>query len=306
VYSATKWGPPVWLIAVGIAIGSAGIFSGCAIDLGHAPFRCNEGGNPLCPPDFECRNAICVKAGYCDDTYGCLPGFQCLANRCEAGTAADCGDGKCESSESCSSCQEDCGECVTSCGDGLCTAGETCSNCSKDCGKCTEDCGNGFCDPTENELTCPTDCQTGKCEGDETICAGEDNLRYCQAGSWTTSACSELCTASGEDYTVGCRFSSERNKDACFCGNYKTYGEVCTADKKCGTGLFCGSFDGSSTGFCTKECTSVSSCSGGPTGTEAECNLNVDGKNVCGFICDFFVLCPSGLHCDSANGVCKP
>lgn len=43
-----------------------------------------------------------------------------------------CGNGKCESGESCAKCPKDCGAC---CGNGKCDNGETCGSCNKDC-KC--------------------------------------------------------------------------------------------------------------------------------------------------------------------------
>ncbi|MEM4397874.1 MAG: hypothetical protein QW757_04600, partial [Candidatus Woesearchaeota archaeon] len=49
-----------------------------------------------------------------------------------------CGNNKCESWESCSSCSKDCGQCETApyCGDNICNNNEDCNSCSKDCGQC--------------------------------------------------------------------------------------------------------------------------------------------------------------------------
>jgi hypothetical protein len=41
------------------------------------------------------------------------------------------------------------------CGDGICNSGESCSTCPTDCGSC---CGNGICDNGETCSTCPSDC----------------------------------------------------------------------------------------------------------------------------------------------------
>jgi hypothetical protein len=54
-------------------------------------------------------------------------------------TTGPCGDGTCDSSEDCSSCPEDCGQCQSSpCGDGTCDADEDCSSCPDDCGACAD------------------------------------------------------------------------------------------------------------------------------------------------------------------------
>jgi hypothetical protein len=45
-----------------------------------------------------------------------------------------CGDGSCNSYETCTTCPADCGSCY--CGDGSCNNGETCETCSSDCGSC--------------------------------------------------------------------------------------------------------------------------------------------------------------------------
>jgi len=51
-----------------------------------------------------------------------------------------CGDGNCENSENCSTCEADCGACGPECGDGACDATESCSICEADCGECSIDC----------------------------------------------------------------------------------------------------------------------------------------------------------------------
>jgi hypothetical protein len=47
-----------------------------------------------------------------------------------------CGDGFCNSVETCSNCAADCNRCQNVCGDGFCDSAESCSSCSQDCGKC--------------------------------------------------------------------------------------------------------------------------------------------------------------------------
>src|SRR3989344_3566847 len=71
-----------------------------------------------------------------------------------------CGNGKCELSENCSTCDQDCGLCPLTCGDGICTTGEGCLNCGTDCGICPSWCGNGVCKESNGESceTCEADC----------------------------------------------------------------------------------------------------------------------------------------------------
>lgn len=98
---------------------------------------------------------------------------RCGDNRCEGTEACDtcpqdcgvcppvCGDGACNGDESCDGCPEDCGSCDPRrwCGDGTCELGyEQCSWCSEDCGPCPT-CGDGVCELyLEWSSTCPADC----------------------------------------------------------------------------------------------------------------------------------------------------
>jgi outer membrane protein OmpA-like peptidoglycan-associated protein len=78
-----------------------------------------------------------------------------------------CGDGNCDSHESCKTCKKDCGKCSPPppfCGDHECGIDETCGSCEKDCGECPpppDVCGDGKCDIDESCLTCEEDC--GEC-----------------------------------------------------------------------------------------------------------------------------------------------
>ncbi|MFQ5514487.1 MAG: hypothetical protein ACE5FG_08595 [Myxococcota bacterium] len=58
------------------------------------------------------------------------------------GTGPVCGNGTCESGESCDTCSADCGECGPVCGNGVCQPGETCASCASDCGVCPPPCGD--------------------------------------------------------------------------------------------------------------------------------------------------------------------
>ncbi|MCA9664561.1 MAG: hypothetical protein KC503_03205 [Myxococcales bacterium] len=82
------------------------------------------------------------------------------------------------------------------CGDGTCNTGETCKSCPRDCGSC---CGNGTCDAGENFSTCPGDCPT--C-GNGVVDPGE------QCDGPTSATCDQAATAQVPTCgtaTVGCK-----------------------------------------------------------------------------------------------------
>lgn len=107
--------------------------------------------------------------------------FEGLAPTCCPGALPSCGDGKCNRTENCVNCPQDC-KCLF-CGDGLClkTDGESCTTCPQDCGKCTPKyvCGDGVCTKNyESCSTCQVDC--GKCIvcGDG-VCDFSENCDSC-------------------------------------------------------------------------------------------------------------------------------
>ena len=61
------WVTQVKFIGVGLALAllGAGSVAGCGdLELGAAPFKCNE-GKPKCPKGYECTKNICVLEGTC-------------------------------------------------------------------------------------------------------------------------------------------------------------------------------------------------------------------------------------------------
>ncbi len=114
----------------------------------------SSGSCKLC--DNPCSSNPCGKCesckvvgDWCDGKYTCNPITPC------------CGNGKCESGESCSSCETDCGPCEY-CGDGECNNGETCSSCSSDCGGCAycasaQEEGGGLCVAGGTSHDCSSD-----------------------------------------------------------------------------------------------------------------------------------------------------
>ncbi len=71
-----------------------------------------------------------------------------------------CGNGKCDLSESPTSCPYDCNNVPDSCGNGACEPNETPANCPADCDVGPVACGNHVCENDE-PTTCPSDCAGG-------------------------------------------------------------------------------------------------------------------------------------------------
>jgi hypothetical protein len=71
-----------------------------------------------------------------------------------------CGDGACDGTEACSSCESDCGACPSTCGDASCDAAEDCNTCASDCGVCPPRCGDAACNGAETCSSCASDCGT--------------------------------------------------------------------------------------------------------------------------------------------------
>jgi hypothetical protein len=215
-------------------------------------------------------------------------------------------DGTCDPGEDQKSCPKDCPGGY--CGDGTCQpSSETCEICETDCGKCPTKCGNGKCEPGETAASCPADCTGWICAPGQTQCDGKDKIRFCDQGAWKTEACKDLCQSAGYDYSAGCEFSADKQKDHCLCGKYGAFGDLCSEKLKCAPALFCGAFDQNKSGFCTKKCNSPdAACSGAPAGTTAKCILQVQGGYVCGFTCGSGLACPAGMSCDAIDKLCKP
>ena len=135
-----------------------------------------DGGLPdgVTPPPNTCGD------GTCQSTESC--------NNCpiDCGFCSTCGNNVCDEGENCLGCPQDCGKCP-SCGDGVCQSTENCVNCAPDCGKC-ESCGDGTCQKDESCFTCPDDC--GKCAGcGDGTCSSNENCISCPHDCGVCSVC---------------------------------------------------------------------------------------------------------------------
>ena len=152
---------------------------------------------------------------------------------------------------------EDCidGNCVRRCGNGRCDSGETCSSCTQDCGcsssqrcsysgQCETYCGNGQCDGNENCNSCVSDCG---CDSDKRCSYSGQCESYCGNGNCdgneNCNSCYLDCSCSNsEDCSPGNTRADSRGC-ASLCGNgIKDYGEDCTScdlDAGCGSSAYC-------------------------------------------------------------------
>ncbi|MBU1005404.1 MAG: hypothetical protein KJ561_06245 [Nanoarchaeota archaeon] len=138
-------------------------------------FYCKVGCKIACNYDSDCDDGNRYTDDKCHNAHNC-------AAYCTHYTW--CGNGRCESDESCSSCSSDCGSCPY-CGDGSCNNGETCSSCSRDCGTCAPYCGDGSCNNGETCSSCSHDCG---CSPGYT-CIGGSCIQSCQYDC--ASSCSD-------------------------------------------------------------------------------------------------------------------
>ena len=218
----------------------------------------------------------------------------------ESCESCSCGDGVCDTSETCESCPEDCGACV--CGDGECTSGEDCEVCPDDCGPCTT-CGDGVCDPyAEDCSVCPSDC--GSCCGDGFCDPGDEDCSSCPGDCAPCESCGNGICDSFED---GC--SCGQDCGAC-CGDGEcSSSESCeTCGQDCGPCTYCG--DGTcdadeSCDTCAYDC---SSCSGPDAGAgycgDGLCN-GYEDCNTCSYDCGGCPVQVAGAYPYCGDGQCN-
>ena len=203
-----------------------------------------------------------------------------------------CGDGKCNSIETCDSCPADCGDC---CANQACDYEETCDTCPADCGgPC---CGQGGCQTEfgEDKCSCPEDCGD-PCTGTECGtdgCGGE---------------CGDCALLYGEQYvcdagTCECILDCE-GKDCGSDGCGGTCGS-CQAPMVCADGVCIGCGDGEC-GAGEHKCNCPEDCTGGCSGccsdTACKTGNELEFCGVGGEACD---ECIDGEVCDAGNCVCK-
>ena len=163
--------------------------AGCALghpddsggDPGNAGGWC---GDDICDPGSEDCLSCAWDCGGCGPTCGdgtCTAGEE---GSCSADCGSFCGDGSCDAGED-SSCPTDCS--LVTCGDGVCDLSESCLSCDADCGGCTTSCGNSTCEWSGGETctNCGGDCGCGTTTCIEFVeCAGPCPDSACQLTCW--------------------------------------------------------------------------------------------------------------------------
>lgn len=177
-------------LCVGVLLASAFLFAQAAsadpCGLCQAYYPCDwscehcvegMGGPGLWTNDGYCWGE--VMSGTCGDTGQC--------------SGPNCGNGLCQSGETCATCAADCGNC---CGNGVCQGGETCTTCPGDCGACPPDpvCPNGLCEQGETCTSCEADCGTCPPNGcnPPSACQPVCDNGICEQGE-TCSSCARDC-----------------------------------------------------------------------------------------------------------------
>ncbi|OIO51398.1 hypothetical protein COY93_02960 [Candidatus Uhrbacteria bacterium CG_4_10_14_0_8_um_filter_58_22] len=202
----------------------------------HGARTCDLDGHQLiCVHDYDSGAELWARLA-CDDGTVCEDG-ECVV------PPPVCGDGVCNSDETCATCVEDCGcmgdhevctdgECVVEpwCGDGDCTDGETCDTCVADCGVCPF-CGDGTCNGDEDCDDCPMDC--GGCTADcgDGLCGyGE----FCESCVPDCGVCPAFCgdgSCDEDETAASCPADCRTSNDECARGSSR-----CEAD---GSYSFC-------------------------------------------------------------------
>ena len=234
-----------------------------------------------------------------------------------------CGNGTCDTTESCYTCHDDCGTC---CGNGTCdtSQGESCANCPSDCGTCGPVCGDGSCEAGEDCSSCNADCG---CDCGETCSTGVCTFTACDTAQCGSDGCGGSCGTCDTHYdclTGTCVYvpycgdatcDDGESCDSCpgdcgeCCGNGSCeagFGENCSTcasdcgecPPDCGDGT-CASNEDCST--CPLDCGCEAcgeSCVAG-TCTFTACDTAQCGSDGCGGSCG-----TCGTHYDCLTGTC--
>ena len=267
------------------------------------------GGVPACTADCSAVSfATCTGCPTCGDGVvnqpseecdgGDLAGASCAEHGCQQGGVA------CTAS-----CTVDYAACSLCCGDGTCESGETCQTCGADCvGGTAAQCGNGVCEAGDGEdcVSCPADCR-GKQSGkpSDRFCCGDGDGQgalpcsdaVCNGGGFQCSA-----AASGS-YCCGDGACAPAEESACplDCGAPPTCGDgICNGSETLCTCGDCGTPPGaelSCSDGLDDDCDGLVDCADGDCADTSTCACLPKGD-----VCSSNAECCSG-RCRSRRGV---
>jgi hypothetical protein len=204
-----------------------------------------------CPSGYSCSSGNCVV--YCSPS--CSSGHICSFGKCVV-VSSICGDGKCSSNETCSSCPQDCGVC-NSPYNPVCTFNSQCP--------INQQCKNGTC------VTCTPNCQNKKCGDDGCggscgtcpsgyTCSGNG---VCQQNAefWTNWLDVDNPSSGGGDYELltdyrinskACKNPIDIQCQTTSGVDYSQAGQVVTCNTK--VGFFCKNIDNERRSFSFSSC----------------------------------------------------
>ena len=210
---------------------------------------------------------------------------------------SSCGDGTCDTGETCTSCAADCLSSTQVCCSGTaytgdcciatdCSTGETCT--SHSCVASTSSCGDGTCETGEDCSTCASDCYCYSTECCAPSASSADSYGCVDTGETTTS--NKIC-CSGTDYIGTCCLDSDcTSSQACTDHACVASGPSC-GDGTCDTGETCTS--------CASDCLLTTQvCCLGTAYTGGCCTTNDCGA---GFECSSHA-CVASSYC--GDGTC--
>lgn len=220
-------------------------------------------------PTTTCGNAKQEAGEQCDD--GNLFSGDGCSSSCKTEitttTNLDCGNNVCNGTETCSTCEKDCGVCATTsaCGNSVKDSGEecdlgsskntntacattygmNCSYCSTSCRNITiagSYCGDNTCNsPTETSVNCVGDCPL--CTQGNTQPCGTTDVGECAFGTQTCSvqktwgACTGEIVAVAENTGTTCSDAKDNDCDALIdCADTNCNGQTCATGKTCQSG----------------------------------------------------------------------
>ena len=206
--------------------------SACATTINCA-MACNDDVCKSKCAKMPANNSAATALGLCMIQNQCVPTTQ---------PSDTCGDGTCGTTESKSSCPQDCGPAGPVCGNGTCEDGETPASCSIDC-QTAPLCGNGTCETGETVASCAIDCKAGPVCGNGTCETGESKSTCpTDCGTTTTGTCGDLQCTSGESETcpIDCT-SNYAPTVQCAISKCGSQWAACMGDSKCQTFFNCAS-----------------------------------------------------------------